>query len=596
MKILEAPGKKSLSAEELLKKARLKKSDKKHLADALFSLTANGLVLTRRGGKFASAKALGFFPGVVTRVNGNYGFAQKDGEQSELFVPGRALLGAMPGDAVLLKSIPSRGSLPEGEVIKIVREGSSGFTGVFAKENGVPCVYPDRLMRFPVKVAKGQTAGAEEGDKVQATLVKRGASHFDHTCRVERIFGNSESAAACARAILAENAVPLEFTPPALSQAAAIAKAGVDKNEFQGRADLRDLPIFTIDSADTKDIDDAVSLEKTGDVWRLGVHIADVSHYVAASSPLDDDAFYRGTSVYYANSVVPMLPKELSNGICSLNPNEDRLAFSCFMELTPKGKMTAYRFGKSVIRSRVKGVYKEINAILDKTADEGILQKYAEVAPCLPQMQELAGILTRNRFNRGGLNLETSESKIIVDEKGEAVDIQPRERGESEKMIEEFMLSANEAAATYALSAQIPFVYRIHEEPSSEKIEALHDTLTALGYNAGKINLDLQPHDLAVILNKARGTPTERIVSTHILRSMAKAKYSAENKGHFGLVLKNYAHFTSPIRRYPDLAIHRILTDLVKGESSEKIAKKYAEFAKDASEQSSRRELAAMAC
>ena len=359
--------------------------------------------------------------------------------------------------------------------------------------------------------------------------------------------------------------------------------------------DLRALPIFTIDSAETKDIDDAISLTRTSDGgFELGVHIADVSNYVKPGSELDNEAFSRATSVYYADQVVPMLPKALSNGICSLNENELRLAFSCLMRLDKEGNLTDYRFVKSIIRSRVKGVYSEINALLAGTADAEIKAKYADVIDQLPAMKELYGHRARLRREHGCMDIESGEVKLILDENGRCIDVKKRTSGESESMIEEFMLLANQCAAHFARVKQIPFVYRVHEEPNAEKLERLHALLQACGINDHFAKDVPTPKELSAILEGVRGTPYEQIINTGMLRCMSKALYEEKPKGHYGLVLKDYAHFTSPIRRYPDLAIHRIMTDMLKGTEKETMILRYTDFAERASKQSSEREVIAM--
>ena len=359
------------------------------------------------------------------------------------------------------------------------------------------------------------------------------------------------------------------------------------------RTDLRDLPIFTIDGADTKDIDDAISIEKTAKGFKLGVHIADVSNYVKKGTALDKEANRRGTSVYIADMVIPMLPKELSNGICSLNPNEDRLAFSCLMELDDSGEITSYRFVKSLIRSRVKGVYSEVNRILAGEADDALKEKYAEVIEEIPLMNRLAAVLIKNRENRGAPEINSVESKIICDEKGICIDIKARERGVSEQIIEEFMLAANNCAAKVGMNNHIPFVYRIHEPPSAEKLMMLKDTLTAMGIEPKGINESSAAKDLAQLLRDTGEDPRSPIIHRMTLRTMMKAKYSENPLGHFGLVMKEYAHFTSPIRRLADLSIHRILTDYVIGEGS-KLEKRYTRFAADNSARATDTELLAV--
>ncbi|MEG0381341.1 MAG: VacB/RNase II family 3'-5' exoribonuclease, partial [Kurthia sp.] len=327
----------------------------------------------------------------------------------------------------------------------------------------------------------------------------------------------------------------------------------------------------------------AISIKKLGNYYELSVHIADVSHYVKPNSPIEEEAFNRGTSIYFADRVVPMLPRELSNGICSLNPNEDRLAFSCIMTVDKDGKLVDFDFKKSIINSKVKGVYSEINQILDHTESDEIKAKYKPLYDNIFLMKELANILTRNKKARGAPEIETSESKIVLDENSVAIDIIPRTRGESEVIIEEFMLMANEAAASAARLKDIPFVYRVHEPPSEQKVDTLHNVLSALGIDCGDVKLNLPASVLAKLINKSRGLPIYPLVNNIVLRSMSKAKYYEEPIGHYGLALENYAQFTSPIRRYPDLTIHRVLSEVVKGTPLPKVRKMYeAEVVKSA--------------
>ena len=385
------------------------------------------------------------------------------------------------------------------------------------------------------------------------------------------------------------------FPDKVREEAKKLENAEVTEADCEGRMDLRALPIFTIDSAETKDIDDAISLTKTPEGgFELGVHIADVSHYVKPGSELDNEAFSRATSVYYADQVVPMLPKQLSNGICSLNEGVLRLAFSCLMRLDKDGNLTDYRFVKSVIRSRVKGVYSEINALLAGNADDELTGKYHEVLAQLPAMKELYGHRARLRKERGCMDIESGEVKLILDEDGHCIDVKKRTSGESEAMIEEFMLLANQCAAHFARVKQIPFVYRVHEEPNAEKLERLHGLLQACGVNDHFAKDVPTPKELSAILEGVRGTAYEQIINTGMLRCMSKAVYEEKPKGHYGLVLQDYAHFTSPIRRYPDLAIHRIMTAQLKGTDKDTMILRYSEFAEDVSKQASEREVIAM--
>lgn len=588
-------GKNGFSRRELLTKSRLSAKEQNSFPAALKRLEESGEIL-RHQNRYFSAKKLGLHTAVITRLNKTFGFAVQQSNDQEVFIPGKFLRGALPGDTVQLRYIPSRREEDglEGEVVRILEPGSGEFSGVLVMEEGRPAVLPDSFARFPIPAIKGRTNGCNIGDKVTAQVILRGLKHADHRCRILEGFGASSKAASCAKAVLKINGIPEAFSEAALEQAEYLADKGIQPSDLTNRLDLRNELIFTIDSADSKDLDDAISLIKLGDSYQLGVHIADVSRYVTKGSPLEEEAFSRGTSLYYADRVVPMLPEALSNGICSLNPDEDRLAFSALLTVSQDGKLIDFDFQKSVIRSRVKGVYSEINQILAHTASPEIHQKYAALTDTLFQMEQLADILTANRKGRGAPDIDTTESKILIGEDGAVSDIKPRERGKSERMIEEFMLLANQAAAALGRKLELPFVYRVHEPPSPEKAENLQEILRLLGLPVPAFGAEIQPGQLAGVLANAKGTRYEALINVYVLRSMAKAKYSEQPLGHFGLVLQDYAHFTSPIRRYPDLAIHRILSDLVSGTPVAKIQKRYHKFAPSAAQQATRTELRAM--
>ncbi|MCL2580199.1 MAG: ribonuclease R [Oscillospiraceae bacterium] len=585
-----------LTRREIAGKAGLKKKQRDRFEQALSSLIEQGK-LYQRGERILPMDGMSLTPGEVVKVSGTFGFARPDGWEKDVFVPGRYLLGAIPGDKVLLKiSDSTRGEeLSEGEVIRITDQSNRPFSGVLQVENGVYAVLPDSVIRMPLPIVKGGLNGAKPGDKVSALLAGRGERHSEHTARIVESFGSAQNPAACALAILAGLEIPLEFPPEALEQAAAIASAeGIHPKEISARLDLRGACIFTIDGADSQDLDDAVSLKQDENGWDLGVHIADVSHYVTHKSPLDEEAFNRGTSVYYADQVVPMLPPELSNGICSLNPNEDRLAFSALIRLDKAGNMTGCRFVKTVIRSRVKGVYAELNALTGGEDNPELREKYAEVWDSVVRMRALAEMLISKRKAGGKMVLESTESKILMDEKGQVTEIVARGRGFFEELIEEFMLLANEAAASYADSKDFPFVYRTHEDPSPEKLDTLYELLERLGVRFNRPNATALSAGLAEILTQVEGGPYASIVNVLVLRAMSKAKYTANNTGHFGLRLDNYAHFTSPIRRYPDLCIHRILSSVQSGIKPENLHRRYSPFAVKAAERSTQREIAAV--
>jgi len=586
-------GKKGLSYRELQIRSKLTAKEQAFFFDTVQKLKASG-ELEEKKGRIFTAKRMGLHTAVIRRVNKTFGFATLKDNDQEVFIPGKFLKGSLPGDTVQLRYIPARkeGGL-EGEVVSILQYGDGIFTGVLVTDGRQLAVLPDSFTRYPIPLIKSKGNSLRAGDKVAAQITLRGNRHADHRCRVLESFGDSQNPASCADAILKISGIPQEFPEEVLLTAKKAADRGITPSEYRNRLDLRGEIIFTIDSADSKDLDDAVSLVKLGDCYQLGVHIADVSHYVRSGSAVDQEAFARGTSIYYADQVVPMLPKALSNGICSLNPKEDRLAFSALLTISETGELLDFDFQKTVICSRVKGVYSEINQILSHTASEEIAQKYAELTDTLFLMERLADLLHGNRIKRGAPEIETHESKIIMRD-AEVEEITLRTRGKSEQMIEEFMLMANQAAATLGKKLLLPFVYRIHEAPDPEKVDMLKEILHALGLSVPEWKGEVSPGQLASILQAAKGGKYDTLINTYVLRTMSKARYSEEPIGHFGLVLEDYAHFTSPIRRYPDLAIHRILSLLVSGEKVSAVQKRYRKFAVSAAMQATHTELRAM--
>ena len=551
----------------------------------------SGVFFTARSGRAEKALTC-----KVVKLGKNFAFVMLEDGTSDIFIPGRFTKGAMPGDDVLVEKFehPRVEGSDEGAILAILTE-KNDLVGTVRRVEGRLRFVPDDCPAITMPLARDCEGGAKDGDKVAVEILNRGNRQEDHRVGVAMRFGSSDEAKRCAKALLYAKDIRTRFPDKVRDEAKKFEGAEVSEKDCEGRMDLRALPIFTIDSAETKDIDDAISLTRTSDGgFELGVHIADVSNYVKPGTELDNEAFSRATSVYYADQVVPMLPKALSNGICSLNENELRLAFSCLMRLDKEGNLTDYRFVKSIIRSRVKGVYSEINALLAGTADAEIKAKYADVIDQLPAMKELYGHRARLRKERGCMDIESGEVKLILDENGRCIDVKKRTSGESESMIEEFMLLANQCAAHFARVKQIPFVYRVHEEPNAEKLERLHALLQACGINDHFAKDVPTPKELSAILEGVRGTPYEQIINTGMLRCMSKALYEEKPKGHYGLVLKDYAHFTSPIRRYPDLAIHRIMTDMLKGTEKETMILRYTDFAERASKQSSEREVIAM--
>ena len=586
------------TVKELKQKFGGERGADRKVMEALDELVREAVVCQRQGVFFTvrSGRADKALLCKVVKLGKNFAFVMLEDGTSDIFIPGRFTKGAMPGDDVLVEKFehPRVEGSDEGAILAILTE-KNDLVGTVRRVEGRLRFVPDDCPAITMPLARDCEGGAKDGDKVAVEILNRGSRQEDHRVGVAMRFGSSDEAKRCAKALLYAKDIRTRFPDKVRDEAKRFEGAEVSEKDCEGRMDLRALPIFTIDSAETKDIDDAISLTRTSDGgFELGVHIADVSNYVKPGTELDNEAFSRATSVYYADQVVPMLPKALSNGICSLNENELRLAFSCLMRLDKEGNLTDYRFVKSIIRSRVKGVYSEINALLAGTADAEIKAKYADVIDQLPAMKELYGHRARLRKERGCMDIESGEVKLILDENGRCIDVKKRTSGESESMIEEFMLLANQCAAHFARVKQIPFVYRVHEEPNAEKLERLHALLQACGINDHFAKDVPTPKELSAILEGVRGTPYEQIINTGMLRCMSKALYEEKPKGHYGLVLKDYAHFTSPIRRYPDLAIHRIMTDMLKGTEKETMILRYTDFAERASKQSSEREVIAM--
>ena len=586
------------TVKELKQKFGGERGADRKVMEALDELVREAVVCQRQGVFFTvrSGRADKALLCKVVKLGKNFAFVMLEDGTSDIFIPGRFTKGAMPGDDVLVEKFehPRVEGSDEGAILAILTE-KNDLVGTVRRVEGRLRFVPDDCPAITMPLARDCEGGAKDGDKVAVEILNRGNRQEDHRVGVAMRFGSSDEAKRCAKALLYAKDIRTRFPDKVRDEAKKFEGAEVSEKDCEGRMNLRALPIFTIDSAETKDIDDAISLTRTSDGgFELGVHIADVSNYVKPGTELDNEAFSRATSVYYADQVVPMLPKALSNGICSLNENELRLAFSCLMRLDKEGNLTDYRFVKSIIRSRVKGVYSEINALLAGTADAEIKAKYADVIDQLPAMKELYGHRARLRKERGCMDIESGEVKLILDENGRCIDVKKRISGESESMIEEFMLLANQCAAHFARVKQIPFVYRVHEEPNAEKLERLHALLQACGINDHFAKDVPTPKELSAILEGVRGTPYEQIINTGMLRCMSKALYEEKPKGHYGLVLKDYAHFTSPIRRYPDLAIHRIMTDMLKGTEKETMILRYTDFAERASKQSSEREVIAM--
>lgn len=577
-----------MRAEEL--KKYLPAYSKQQIRQALDQLTNEGKILKNKKNRYAHAEHYGCLTGVFQATERGYGFVTPEtpDENGDVFIPPYATGKAWQGDRVLVHLTDSpRGHKREGEVMRILSLCTDEVTGTVMQRGKTIFVRPASKKYPDLIIPKNRTLDARSGDRVAVKVMFRGDGRLSAQGAITQIFGRNGTMEASIAAILHENGITVPFPDEVLRQADACGDT-VDPAEAARRMDLREKLIFTIDGDDARDFDDAVSLEpmENGHML-LGVHIADVSHYVTPGSPLDDEAYRRGTSVYYPGHVVPMLPVALSNGICSLNPDVDRLAFSAFLEVDKDGRCHKSQFAKTVIRSKARMTYRKMNEIFD--GNEERRAEYAFLTETADRMHALSQAMRRRRMERGALDLDLPEAEILTDESGEPVEVSFRARGDAEKMIEEFMLAANEAVAAYMTHRNNPTVYRVHESPDPEKLRVFAQFARPFGYrvDASKPNDTAQ---LQAVLDGAKDDPRQRALPTLLLRSLARARYDAECLGHYGLQAKEYLHFTSPIRRYPDLVAHRMLFKAISGQQ---YTKSDWVFCEEAASQSTTREFAA---
>ena len=580
------------SARQLLKKAGV--LDKLAFYDALRSLKDRRMILLDREHNAKLIPVGEDVEATLVSLSKNFGFARPDSGGDDIFIHGSALQGALVGDKIIVGDIRKDDRGPSGRVRRIVEHKPAQTTGtVSITDEGIELI-PDNAIRYNLRMRERDLNGAKNGDKVMASLEQDYRGDWVYAS-VKKVFGSGRTARVCADAIVEQYGIPHVFPQEVLDEAERVGNEPISDEEYAKRLDLRGEPIFTIDSKDAKDLDDAISVKRTDFGYTLGVHIADVSHYVKEGSAIDEEAINRGTSVYFADRVIPMLPEVLSNGACSLNAGTDKLAFSALIELDKEGHITKYDFKKTIINSKVRGVYSEVNEILDGTASEEILNKYAPVMESLMSAKELADILKANSAARGTMELDSGESKFILDENGICIDIMPRVSGEAEQLIEQMMVTANIAAAKFSLDHKLPFLYRVHGTPDPKRVEELVTLLQLVGVPCKEIvKPNPETQDFAAILDRVRGLPCETLVSQRLLRTMEKARYSTEETGHFGLALSDYSHYTSPIRRYPDTSIHRVLSAFVEGMPAEEVRRRYAQFCETSAAESSRNEIRAL--
>ena len=558
----------------------------------LKTMEKEGLIFRTKKDKFALPERLGLITGKLQAHAKGFGFLIPEIEgEKDVFIPSSFINGAMNGDRILVQitSEDKNGKKREGEVIQILERANTKIIGVYEDSKNFGFVIAeDTRISQDIFISKKDRNGAKDGDVVVVEVTKWPEKRRSPEGVVKEVLGQKGDKGLDILTIIKKYGLPEEFPPKVQAFAAGIDEE-IPLKEYKRRKDLRDVRMVTIDGEDAKDLDDAVSIERLDNGrYRLGVHIADVSHYVREKNPLDKEALKRGTSVYLIDRVIPMLPKKLSNGICSLNPKVDRLTLSCIMIIDGSGKVLDHEIVESVIRTNERMTYTDVTKIL-RDNDPELSKRYDYLLDDFKAMEELCNILYKKRTKRGAIDFEFEESKIILNEFGKPIDIKPYEREIANRIIEEFMLVCNETVAEHMFWSHLPFVYRIHEDPDEEKLEKFREFIYNLGYIV-KWNGEVKPRNLQEILEKVRGKKEETVVSTLLLRSMMRAKYSPECVGHFGLAAKYYCHFTSPIRRYPDLQIHRIIKEFINGKIDDDRSKKLTALVDYAARQSSETE------
>lgn len=518
----------------------------------------------------------------------DFGFVRIEGEEDDVYVAGNKSKGAVDGDTVRVAiEKPKNGRKREGTVTEIIERGNGVIVGTYSSSKSFGFVIADN-QKFgkDIYIAKADSKGAVTGHKVVVEITDYGSGERNPEGRVTEIIGHINDPGVDIKSIIKAYGLPEEYPEAVMEQVEGIGDT-VSEAEKSGRADYRDLQTVTIDGEDAKDLDDAITLSREGDIYRLGVHIADVSHYVTEHSPLDKEALKRGTSVYLVDRVIPMLPHKLSNGICSLNQGEDRLALSCIMDINQSGEIISHKIEETIINVDRRMSYTSVNKIIE-LEDKEEKEKYKEFIPMFALMYEVADILRKRRFKRGSVDFDFPESKIILDAKGKPLEIKEYERNNAHRIIEEFMLAANQTVAEEYFWQELPFVYRVHETPDSEKILQLGIFVNNFGYTLKTgANDEIHPKEIQKLLNNVKGKPEEALISKLTLRSMKQAKYSVNCGGHFGLAMKYYCHFTSPIRRYPDLQIHRIIKENLHGKLGDTRASHYNKILPEVAEASS---------
>lgn len=565
------------------------KQDRPVLECILLELQEEGKIELSKRGKYSKAESKNV-TGVFTAHQRGFGFVTVEGETEDIFIPGDKVNGAMHMDTVEIAVLPTTsGKRKEGAVLKVIERGMKHVVCTYEASENFGFAVPDNT-RFgsDIFIPKGKSMGAVAGHKVVVEVTSYGKKDKKPEGRVVEIIGHINDPGTDILSIVKAYDMPVEFSEKIMHQVENVSKEVTDA-DMAGRMDLRDWTMVTIDGEDAKDLDDAVSLFMDGDNYVLGVHIADVSNYVQEHSALDVEALKRGTSVYLVDRVIPMLPHALSNGICSLNEAQNRLTLSCIMTINPKGEVIDHKIAETVIRTNRRMTYTNVKKILEDK-DPEVMEEYKELVPMFEKMAELASILRKRRMKRGSIDFDFPETKVILNDKGEPIDIKPYDRNVATKLIEDFMLIANETVASHFFWQEIPFVYRTHENPDTEKIHKLSTFINNFGYSLHIGADEVHPKELQKLLEKIEGTDEEALISRLTLRSMKQARYTTACTGHFGLAASYYCHFTSPIRRYPDLQIHRIIKETLRGRMNAKRIEHYEGILDEVAKQSSQME------
>lgn len=582
-----------LLADDLVLMLELSKNEKKEILKVLNDMITEGYVIKTKKKRYALSEKMGL---VVGRLQGNsrgFGFIIPDkNEIEDVFIPADFMNGAMHNDRVIarINSVNTQTSKSEGEIIRILERANEEIVGTFERQRNFGFVMPDDArINMDIYISKKDSLKIKDGYKVVCKITRWPEGRRNPEGVISEIIGHVDDGKTSILSIIRKFNLKVDFPAQVEEEIKEISEK-IEEKEILRRRDLREVKMVTIDGADAKDLDDAISIEKmkNGD-YKLGVHIADVTHYVKKGTELDKEALDRGTSVYLVDRVIPMLPSKLSNGVCSLNSNIDRLTLSVIMIINEKGEVKSHEIVESVINIDKRMIYEDVSNILENN-DEGLEEKYKDLVSDFKLMEKLSLVLRKRRENRGAIDFDFPESKVILDNEGKPIEVKKYERRIANRIIEEFMLLCNETVAEQFCWMDAPFVYRIHEEPSMEKIEEFNKFISNLGYTLKGISNGIHPKVLQNLLKKISGKKEEAVINMLMLRSLKKAKYAVKSTGHFGLATNYYTHFTSPIRRYPDLAIHRIIKAYINNEATPKWIDKMSNKVMNVAEQSSTKE------